>query len=393
MKAETFLILVNIILIVCSYKIEKNNYFEAYKNLRNLEEGNSNSSDSNTSDSNTSNSNSSNSNTTNSNSSNSNSSNSNSSNSNSSNSNSSNSNSSNPTTETIGLILLGLDNYNYNKTNNLSTFLAKFYAENKNDYPENVTFNVEKKKLRLLEEKQFECYKLNKADSNLGVYNCGYNGDIGAFKITYPGKMSDYAEFSLNNITNQKGDKIYSDFFLINNCYVDPSNKDIKGITDYSIKNNSESYFNIYVDDIENGVIKQLPITFIKKDGKNIEIKLDLNKIPYHDLNLTTGVYSDDGKKASYLLYFKEGSNSTYEEDSNSNYEVNPSFKQGLRNKNSGGLSAGGIVAIIIPCVAALIAALGLVFFLNKNSKGNSTPVNMGNNTIGINSSTNIVNK
>ena len=58
--------------------------------------------------------------------------------------------------------------------------------------------------------------------------------------------------------------------------------------------------------------------------------------------------------------------------------------------KRSGGLSTGGIIAIILPCIAALIAVVAITFLLGKKTV--PPPIqNLGNNTIGINSSTNAV--
>jgi hypothetical protein len=52
------------------------------------------------------------------------------------------------------------------------------------------------------------------------------------------------------------------------------------------------------------------------------------------------------------------------------------------------GLSTGGIIAIIIPCLIVLFGALALVFLLKRNP--NPEPKSINNNTIGIASSTNI---
>ena len=98
----------------------------------------------------------------------------------------------------------------------------------------------------------------------------------------------------------------------------------------------------------------------------------------------------------NYILSFKDNSNS-----STLDYDYNPSINKAyIPKKSSGGLSAGAIVGIIIPCIAALLAVLGLAFYLGKSSSGavakSTIPmenINMGNNTIGISSSTNVVNK
>ena len=52
------------------------------------------------------------------------------------------------------------------------------------------------------------------------------------------------------------------------------------------------------------------------------------------------------------------------------------------------GLSTGGIIAIIIPCLIVLLGALAVAFMLNRNQSPEPKLIN--NNTIGIASSTNI---
>ena len=80
-------------------------------------------------------------------------------------------------------------------------------------------------------------------------------------------------------------------------------------------------------------------------------------------------------------------------------YDYNPSVnKAQYSKKSSSGLSGGAIVAIILPCIAVLLAVLGLVFYLSKSSSGAvagpAVPMeNLGNNTLGISSSSYVVNK
>ena len=66
-------------------------------------------------------------------------------------------------------------------------------------------------------------------------------------------------------------------------------------------------------------------------------------------------------------------------------------FSSGIYNtvsKKKKGLSTGGIIAIIIPCMIVLIGAVALTFMLSRNQNPEPKPIN--NNTIGIASSTNI---
>lgn len=111
------------------------------------------------------------------------------------------------------------------------------------------------------------------------------------------------------------------------------------------------------------------------------------------NLNNTVGTLNN--KNTTYVLLFKQDGNTTM------NYENNPSLNQAYipKKKSSSGLSTGAIIAIIIPCIVALLAVVGLAFFLAKSSSGaaaSTIPLehsNMTNNTIGVSSSSNVVNK
>lgn len=56
------------------------------------------------------------------------------------------------------------------------------------------------------------------------------------------------------------------------------------------------------------------------------------------------------------------------------------------KSKKKSGLSTGGIIAIIIPCIIVLLGALALAYMLNRNQN----PPLINSNKVGISSSTNI---
>ena len=294
--------------------------------------------------------------------------------------------------EKIEPLFLGVDHYSSNGT--VLTFLAYFFSENTTLYKNETTFNVQNiSRLRMLQENKITCPK--KPDSKeVGVYECSYIGSIDKIKITYPGNnKTDYAEYSLSNIKDQVGEIISSEaFFFIKDCTIpNPTKNVINGNIDYNIVNNTEG--TVYITD--DNIKEEVPITFIKGDDNNYNIKLDLKKDLNKNLNQTTGKLND--KNVSYVFLFKEGESS----NSTIDYDFNPTVNKGYgAKKSSNGLSGGAIVAIILPCIAALLAVLGLAFFLSKSSSGAVTTaaipmenINMANQTIGINSSTNVVNK
>jgi hypothetical protein len=394
MKTETFLILINIILIYNSNKIIKHDSLETYKNFRNLDDpsdsnlgippSNSNEllnpstgpSDLNsdkTSDK------------------------------------PSDSISENNSTQTNKSLLLIVDNYNYNKTNGLLTFLAKFWYENKDNVPKHVNFTINKNNitnsLRFLQNGDQITCNLNERNDNeqIYVYECSYNNyneTRESFEIFYNGDSTEYAKYLLANIKNQTGEIASSNGFIImNNCLIeDPTKNIINGqTTTQNINNNTEGHLFL------NGNQPQsIPITLTKENDTNYEIILNTDSDLKEDLSNKMGVINNNGANKTLLLLFKEGSNTTIDyTPSNSTIPSNRSFNKAyIPKKSSGGLSAGGIVAIILPCIAALLAVLGLAFYLGKSSSGavakSTIPmenINMGNNTIGISSSTNVVNK
>ena len=257
-----------------------------------------------------------------------------------------------------------------------------------------LTIIINENNLRLLEEKTtIECINIENK-TQIYIYNCSYkyDGNIQSIKVQIPKNSTDLAKYTCNNLVNQTGTTIPEEIFVITDCFIaDQSNNVIiNGNTSQNIPDNKES--TLYLE--ENGSLEEIPLTFIKKGGINYDMRLTLKKSLESDLNGKSGIVNIDGNNANYILSFKDNSNS-----SNLDYDYNPSLNKAyIPKKSSGGLSAGAIVGIIIPCIAALLAVLGLAFFLSKSSTGavatSTIPMeNMGNNTIGIGSSSHVVNK
>lgn len=316
-----------------------------------------------------------------------------------------------PPTRPNRRLLLIVDSYNYNATNGSLTFLAKFWYENKNDVLENVTFTINKtasNRLRFLQnDNQITCL-LNRSKSNdddqIYVYECRHDNYNESFAIIYEGNSTEFAQYLLEHIKEQTNEIASSNGFIImNDCSIEDQKKNvINGQTTQSVTNNSEGYL-----DINGNQTQLIPITLTKKNDINYEILLNTDNELKGDLSNKMGVINNNGANKTLLLIFKEGSNSTLDYDGSNSTIIDPATpsnhslnKAYIPKKSSGGLSGGAIVAIILPCIAALLAVLGLAFFLGKSSSGavakTTIPmenINMGNNTIGISSSTNVVNK
>ena len=124
----------------------------------------------------------------------------------------------------------------------------------------------------------------------------------------------------------------------------------------------------------------EVPATLSTGNNNEINIIFTPKKSIHSNLEGVIGKMKDG--KNIYLNFINED---------NAKLDYSPiSYNWNKNKKSSGGLSAGGIVAIIIPCILVLLIAAGLAFFLGRKPSINSDP-NIGN-TIGVASSSNVVN-
>ena len=110
----------------------------------------------------------------------------------------------------------------------------------------------------------------------------------------------------------------------------------------------------------------------LESKGSNYLTNTDLN---YAIANITT-------KDQIFIIDFKEGENFT----------ILPEKEQ--YKKNSGGLSTGGICAIVIPALIVLLGVGALVFFLSRRAVPSPPQMkNIANNTMGVVASSEAINK
>jgi len=111
---------------------------------------------------------------------------------------------------------------------------------------------------------------------------------------------------------------------------------------------------------------------YLESKGSNYLTNTDLN---YAVANITT-------QDQIFIIDFKEGENST----------ILPEKEQ--YKKNSGGLSTGGICAIVIPALIVLLGVGALVFFLSRRAVPSPPQMkNIANNTMGVVASSEAINK
>jgi hypothetical protein len=111
-----------------------------------------------------------------------------------------------------------------------------------------------------------------------------------------------------------------------------------------------------------------MPYYFLQSKGSN---NLAGANLSYALLNYTTSDYQNEMS----VIDFAENSK-------NANGTILPPKIE--YKKNSGGLSTGGICAIVIPAVAVLLGVGALVFFLSRRAVPSPPIKTIGNNTMGV---------
>ena len=112
---------------------------------------------------------------------------------------------------------------------------------------------------------------------------------------------------------------------------------------------------------------------FLQSKGSN---NLAGANLSYALLNYTTDEeYGDDRQYSMAIIDFAENSK-------NSNGTILPPKVE--YKKKSGGLSTGGICAIVIPAVLVLLGVGALVFFLSRRAVPSPPIKTIGNNTMGV---------
>jgi hypothetical protein len=167
--------------------------------------------------------------------------------------------------------------------------------------------------------------------------------------------------------------------YEMSDCEITNKDKDliIRGTLPNNFTPNNPSYLYVVTN---NNEFKNITCKYESIKNSN-DYKLICNPTSSFQANLDKSFVLNNN---SHLILSFNNTNSGNVDFSSSKNENRPYLRR------SGGLSAGGIIAIILPCIAALIAVVAVTFLLGKKTV--PPPMqNLGNNTIGINSSTNAV--
>lgn len=334
-------------------------------------------------------------------------------------------------------ILIGFDNYKENRNNGDKTltlsFNTYFLANRLNGDTEDfwdsfpitsiitnssqssivLNFNCSK-----VNEYRY-CYYTNNNDNNedykncIVKYNCEINNMDSSFQPTninltvYPIQIeqevyykSPFAVAFQNDLTKMKNKEIFNrrcnQFLLLQKAKITEHNGNF-----FKIRGNLygwNNYYNWECDPISNvesenilliAMNDERPATIQCKGYYAIDKEDDKQ---YYYLE-TTGINQEVNSTLQYSIAYFTKQNKTIMLDFDS-LDESKIIKKQLYKKTSGGLSTGGIIAVIIPCIIILLGVAGLVFFLLKKPAPPVPLKNMpNNNTIGIGSSEGVVPK
>ena len=279
-------------------------------------------------------------------------------------------------------LLIGFDNYTF--LNNIIHFYTYIrLVDYSNDDIKNISLkaNIDYKKknrLRNLDETLINCQNKGKQNSDIFTILCSkeVNGEIE--KISYINDSIeingekidldklDISDYTGKNIEKQKNTLFSLPTYILEDSSLITENKKI--IIRGNNKNaNFASSSKTYLIFNENSDLKNISCSLIEEINNIYELTCEPISPITADLRLNNIVNIKDQNK-NFIINFKEDSNSkanlTYPINENNNYRT-----------NSRGLTTGGIIAIILTSLLALIAIVSIAFALNRGKINIPPPI------------------
>ena len=310
------------------------------------------------------------------------------------------------------IILLGFDNYTYSFEPKSLKFYTYFLLKNTNNVLLPTSFNID---TQITDEKNnrstymFNCTRAKNEKYDLPdnyivyKYECSNN----TYNLRHPKKInitsnftdsnfagyinstSPFVDAMKTNLVDLKGLEIFDNLGIFkNSTLVEHKGTYFKIKTDNKAKDSTLSE-NIQLILFSNNYKRYIKCRGYKGYDENEDEKLFLE---------TTGINPEVNGKLQYAIanYTKKGTKKGKyymldfgENAGNSTISPEPT----LYKKKKGGLSTGGIIAILIPTILVLLGIAGLVYFLGNRTPIQPLPKVVNNNTIGVASSENIMNK
>ena len=228
---------------------------------------------------------------------------------------------------------------------NLTTdFENDIYINNSALYKVSPSLEVFKKDLLSLNLKNVKMFEMSDNYDNINNINKNEN-TLYSIKILANATIlnKNQASFKIKGQKEQNGGVDSNNIQLFTNSYGNP--KKVPCVGYYKTDTDDEYYY------------------FLESKGSN---NLNNAELQYSVCNVTT-------KDDIFILDFEESQNST----------ILPDKVESKRN--SGGLSTGGIIAIVIPALIVLLGVGALAFFLSRKVSPSPPPMkNIANNTMGV---------
>ena len=201
----------------------------------------------------------------------------------------------------------------------------------------------------------------------------------------YINSTSPFVDAMKTNLVDLKGLEIFDNLGIFkNSTLVEHKGTYFKIKTDNKTKDSTLSE-NIQLILFSNNYKRYIKCRGYKGYDENEDEKLFLE---------TTGINPEVNGKLQYAIanYTKKGKYYMLDFGENAgNSTISP--EPTLYKKKKGGLSTGGIIAVLIPTILVLLGIAGLVYFLGNRTPIQPLPKVVNNNTIGVASSENIMNK
>lgn len=300
------------------------------------------------------------------------------------------------------IILFGFDNYTYSFEPKSLKFYTYFLLKNIIDNRIPTSFNID---THITDEKN---------NQSTYVFNCTYTKYIkkylqyecsnSTYNLRHPKKINVASNFTDSNFagyinsTSPFVDAMKTNLVDLNGLVIFDNLDILKNST---LVEHKGTYFKIKSDD---GWYDEAPeseniqlILFSNNYKKYIKCRGYLDDDENEDEKYfleTTGINPEVNGKLQYAIanYTKKGKYYMLDFGENAgNSTISPEHT--LYKKKKGGLSTGGIIAVLIPTILVLLGIAGLVYFLGNRTPIQPLPKVVNNNTIGVASSENIMNK
>ena len=238
--------------------------------------------------------------------------------------------------------------------------------------------------IRILEEKEIECYLKEKNKTNIVSFFCETeikNSNIKNVKIIPKFNFINQTNITILSLTP------FARMYINNLQDIDDKYDNLENNIVYILDHSIYNKYSTYIYNIT-GIMNQEPKS--KLEGKNINLMINLESedeistessctiIKINENSYTLNCESRkniDGDIQTAISFINEEEILliNFEGGNNSTITINTPYKKYFLRKSSKGLKSGEIVAIILPIVFVLAAVIGLImYFKNKKNTDNN---------------------